>query len=692
MSSISDFRAGLVIGTVQSVSADILEVTLEFDAPHGTALNARELTRFPRINGLVVIPSETGDVIGMITWIGIAPSAQIPGDDSRGMVNLPVTQRRMRVIPLGTVSDDQGGNLSVARGVLLFPTVGDPVLLPTSQQVRALAHTLFTNSSITIGTSSLTGGSDVTVEIDRVFGRHLAILGNTGSGKSCSAATIIRKSIQKACDTIETPRVRFIILDTNGEYSRSFNDLCVEPRRFAVEGDTFGFENLRVPGWIWNSAEWIAFTGASPGAQAPFLRKALQQVRSRSGISDPLLRTVAVKIGYFHTQLRLRTQGANPVDFKSKQDSGSVIDGLENAATFLSDNSGTTLSDLLDDISSKCSEIRSDNLSGPYWGLIEIEDWASLEGLTRQVLNECGSSSPEGSIHEDDPLPFQINELADLIELLALEDINGGSQAWVAPLVFRLRTLLHDHRIQSVAGDSSTDEDLSGWLNGLIGDTEGGAVSIIDLSLVPLSVLHIVVAVLGRVILEALERFRKETGSILPTVIVAEEAHTFLNKRHGSRGDESLLSPSDLCREMFERISREGRKFGLSLVLTSQRPSELSETVLSQCNTFLVHRIVNEQDQILVRRMVPDSLGSLLTDLPILPSRSALLMGWAVDLPTIVQLEILEGKYRPMSEDPSYFKSWTKSDAIGTSWSDITSLWNRDIADTIQLVDDAPAE
>jgi hypothetical protein len=308
------------------------------------------------------------------------------------------------------------------------------------------------------------------------------------------------------------------------------------------------------------------------------------------------------------------------------------------------------------------------------------------------VLNECGSSSPEGSIHEDDPLPFQINELADLIELLALEDINGGSQAWVAPLVFRLRTLLHDHRIQSVAGDSSTDEDLSGWLNGLIGDTEGGAVSIIDLSLVPLSVLHIVVAVLGRVILEALERFRKETGSILPTVIVAEEAHTFLNKRHGSRGDESLLSPSDLCREMFERISREGRKFGLSLVLTSQRPSELSETVLSQCNTFLVHRIVNEQDQILVRRMVPDSLGSLLTDLPILPSRSALLMGWAVDLPTIVQLEILEGKYRPMSEDPSYFKSWTKSDAIGTSWSDITSLWNRDIADTIQLVDDAPAE
>ena len=689
LTTLSEFRAGLVIGTVQAVSADVLEVKLEPDAPHGTALNARELIRFPRINGLVIVPSEAGDVIGIITWIGVMPTSRNAQGDNRGIVDLPESERRMRVIPLGTVGADETGVLAVARGVLLFPTVGDPVLLPTTEQVKALAHTFYTKSSITIGTSSLTGGADVTVEVDRIFGRHLAILGNTGSGKSCSATLIIRKSISKAgASGVTTPRVRFIILDTNGEYSQSFDDLCVTPRKFAVEGSADGLESLRVPGWIWNSAEWIAFTGASPGAQAPFLRKALQQVRSRSGIADPLLRKVASKIGYFHTQLRLRSMGANPVDFKSRQDSGAVLDALGDVTGFLSQGSSSNLDVLLGSISSQCSDLKSSHVSGGWWGLVPLEDWTALEEIARQVLDECGSANPESAIHEDDPLPFQIDELADLIELLALEDSNSGSQAWVAPLVFRLRTLLHDHRIQSVAGDSAVDTDLAGWLDVLLGETGGGAVSIIDLSLVPLPVLHIVVAVLGRVILEALERYRKETGSIIPTVLVAEEAHTFLNKRSSGRSDEGMLVPSDLCREMFERIAREGRKFGLSLVVTSQRPSELSETVLSQCNTFLVHRIVNDQDQQLVRRMVPDSLGGLLADLPVLPSRNALLMGWAVDMPTIVQVEDLDRTYRPMSEDPSFFSSWIATESISTSWSDIASTWIRETEVPVVIVEE----
>jgi DNA helicase HerA-like ATPase len=171
-------------------------------------------------------------------------------------------------------------------------------------------------------------------------------------------------------------------------------------------------------------------------------------------------------------------------------------------------------------------------------------------------------------------------------------------------------------------------------------------------------------------------------------VVVAEEAHTFLNKRSGGRNDEGMLVPSDLCREMFERIAREGRKFGLSLVVTSQRPSELSETVLSQCNTFLVHRIVNDQDQQLVRRMVPDSLGGLLSDLPVLPSRSALLMGWAVDLPTIVQVEDLDRTYRPMSEDPSFFSSWIATESISASWSDIASTWIRETEEPVVIVEE----
>jgi DNA helicase HerA-like ATPase len=687
LSTTTEFRAGLVIGTVQSVSAEILEVSLELDAPHGTALNARELTRFPRINGLVIVPSETGDVIGIITWMGVMPVSARPRGDVRGVVNLPETERRLRVIPLGTIRSDKSGSLEVSRGVLLFPTVGDPVLLPTADQVKTLSHAVYTDSSITIGTSSLTGGADVTVDIDRVFGRHLAILGNTGSGKSCSATLIIRKSIERAGNKCNAdPRVRFIILDTNGEYSDSFNDLCVQPRRFAVEANGAGIESLRVPGWLWNSAEWIAFTGASPGAQAPFLRRALQQVRSRSGITDPTRRTIATQMGYLHTLVRQRSAGTNELGTANLMFSGSVITSLQDVSRMWVEETDEDLSTLLDAILTLCTGlIASHKNDKGFWTLVGVESWTSLEELTRNVLSVCGSGDADREVHEDDPLPFRIDELANLIELLALED--GGSHAWIAPLTFRLRTLLKDHRIMSIAGDSGEETGLSIWLERLLGDTEGSAISIIDLSLVPLPVLHIVVAVLGRVILEALERYRKETGETLPTVLVAEEAHTFLSKR-SHRLDDGILAPADLCREMFERIAREGRKFGLSLVVTSQRPSELSETVLSQCNTFLVHRIVNDQDQVLVRRMVPDSLGSLLSDLPVLPSRSALLMGWAVDLPTLVQLEDLDNAYRPRSEDPGFFRNWTATSEARIHWSKVASNWTRETTDAVLIVED----
>jgi DNA helicase HerA-like ATPase len=130
-----------------------------------------------------------------------------------------------------------------------------------------------------------------------------------------------------------------------------------------------------------------------------------------------------------------------------------------------------------------------------------------------------------------------------------------------------------------------------------------------------------------------------------------------------------------MCRETFERIAREGRKFGLGLVLSSQRPSELSPTALAQCNTFLLHRIVNDRDQQLVARLVPDNLGELLRDLPNLPSRPAILLGWATPVPVLVEINELPLEHRPRSSDPRFWAVWTGADrpidwrAIAADWS-----------------------
>ncbi|MZP28834.1 ATPase, partial [Heliobacterium undosum] len=191
------------------------------------------------------------------------------------------------------------------------------------------------------------------------------------------------------------------------------------------------------------------------------------------------------------------------------------------------------------------------------------------------------------------------------------------------------------------------------------------------LSIVPTDVVHLVVAVIARVVFEALQRYRRKNGEQLPTVMVLEEAHTFVSKY--IQGD--YFSPSQMCCHTFERIAREGRKFGLGLLLSSQRPSELSPTVLSQCNTFLLHRIVNNKDQELVRSLVPDNLGALLKELPVLPTRKAILLGLAAPIPILLEMKELTEDQRPKSDDPQFWDVWTGKVPREVNWKEIADEW-----------------
>ena len=128
------------------------------------------------------------------------------------------------------------------------------------------------------------------------------------------------------------------------------------------------------------------------------------------------------------------------------------------------------------------------------------------------------------------------------------------------------------------------------------------------------------------------------------------------------------------CTDIAAKIAREGRKYGLGLILSSQRPSELSSTVISQCNSFLLHRLSNDRDQGLVSKLVPDNLRGLLRELPSLPSRNAILLGWASELPVMVKMNYLEDEYRPKSDDPEYWNIWTQSDRT-VDWQQLSDDW-----------------
>ena len=218
------------------------------------------------------------------------------------------------------------------------------------------------------------------------------------------------------------------------------------------------------------------------------------------------------------------------------------------------------------------------------------------------------------------------------------------------------------------------------WLTDYVGsdNAENGCVSVVDLSLVPTDVVHVITAVIARIVFESLQRYVKLTGVALPTVLVMEEAHTFIRSYK-----EELENPdaARICCQVFERIAREGRKFGLGLVLSSQRPSELSPTVLSQCNTFLLHRISNDRDQDLVHRLVPDNLKGVLRELPSLPSQTAILLGWASELPILVKMNDLPKSQQPRSDDPEFWGVWLGRDRDGkpmrrrAHWERIAQDW-----------------
>jgi DNA helicase HerA-like ATPase len=675
-------RDSSTIGIVEAVSPGSIDVAVLLEAPHGTALREGTFHRFPRINSYVILPSERGSILAMVVWLGINDDqARASGEPDR--IGLPTPRRRLRALPLGVLRRSSsllyGGqpDLVLDRGVLLFPTVGDPVRLPTrAEAAAAVPGAIRTRFSIAIGTAPLAGDADVRVDPNRLFGRHLAVLGNTGSGKSCTVAQLIRASATAAGEN--APAFRAIVLDLNGEYQTAFDDLggSIPIRRFSVQPVDGESVQLRVPAWLWNYREWLSFSEASAKSQAPQLRRALHVLRTTdvSGVQPSVVGIVAGR------RIVRQYQGG-AIETKSNSECLSVLDnvGVVCAAVAASGNAALNSATvaLQQGVTAVLQTRRG---SGQYlWAfgarLLDHAECVMLLPLFDAVIDLLGVPEVFGDGSTiDRPIPFDPNGLVDLLPLLAA-DSGPEVVGWVAPMVERIRIALADHRLLALSG-WVPDERFDDWIRSILSDEHRSQITVIDLSLVPSGVLHLVSAVFARILLEILERHRRQqNGEHVPVILVVEEAHSLIRRHVGSIDEDQAVPTARLCREAFERIAREGRKFGLSLVVSSQRPSELSETVLSQCNTFLIHRLVNDHDQALVRRLIPDSLGGMTDELPALPSQTALLVGWAADVPTLVRIDDLAKPYRPRSADPDFAAAWSGTTSGSADWGTLASEW-----------------
>lgn len=688
------YSESLQIAVVDFVSPDEIKVVLDIEAPESVALNAGGPRPFPRVNSYVLIPVDDSYLVGQIEWLTVERSAfpKRRGMQDFGLVDLPYPLRKMSLNPLGTLRKKPGHakkeEYRFYRGADVLPSIGASVLLPTDEQLRSIVES-GDRRWVKIGTSPLAANAEVRIDPDRLFGRHLAVLGNTGSGKSCSVAGLIRWSLEAAqAQSGENPNARFIILDPNGEYSRAFTDSTapVLARTFKVSpGDGANESLLQVPLWFWNSAEWCSFTQASAKTQRPLLKRALREVKSgQLDAEETSQEEMKLRLRRFLSSTMiwierdLRSGGMKTDENKFGHRLKTVYQDLEDKQEIYKAYNLENIKAVIKSALQGARNAFNDKATGKevvfYRALTDAQAEKIIAEL-KVTLGELGGIIYQQGPDEDIPVPFKGTDFADHLQMIAEQE---NSSQYVDFLVSRIRTFLSDARMISVVGDAGT-VTLDGWLDDYVGtESNGRCISIIDLSLVPSEVIHVVTAVIARVVFDALQRYLKLNKVVLPTVLVMEEAHTFV-KRY--KEDAENQDAASVCCQVFERIAREGRKFGLGLVLSSQRPSELSPTVLSQCNTFLLHRISNDRDQELVHRLVPDNLKGLLRELPSLPSQNAVLLGWASELPLLVKMNDLPKSHRPRSDDPDFWSVWTRKDDAGNAvireadWKAIADDW-----------------
>ena len=339
------------------------------------------------------------------------------------------------------------------------------------------------------------------------------------------------------------------------------------------------------------------------------------------------------------------------------------------------------------------------NLRLPYWLLNSDElqelfiDTEANDHNQRNVFKEAvvkskkehfiGKEANKDKIHFDSPLKFEIKDVLERARYLDRERVPGAKKGTdkAGPLngqltnfVSRFENKLADRRLDFLLSDEARDMTFEAVLKTLIGyGEEKTNVTIIDLSGVPFDVLSITVSLISRVLFEYGYFYKRlriaETAdnnpiNDAPLLLVYEEAHKYVPNDDAAKYRAS--------REAIERIAKEGRKYGVTLMLASQRPSEISETIFSQCNNFLALRLTNPADQNYVKRLLPDTMGNLVDRMPTLKAGESLLIGDSVVLPSLVKIDMCNPT--PASTDIPYWQLWQEQwheldvDKIKETW------------------------
>lgn len=519
---------GVTLGRVVSMSGSTVVGRLEdaydadrADLPGGAA----SLVARARIGVVLKIDTPISTVYGIINRL----TETEPDAPDRAAA------RTLEIDLLGEAigSPEKPNGRPFQRGVSTYPALGD-MICTTPPLELAQVYARPAESNLQIGTIFQDDRLPAYALTDELLGKHFAVLGTTGSGKSCTVALVLRRLLE------EYPSGHVILLDPHNEYTHAFQGMV----------ESLNPETIHLPYWLLNFEE-------------------LSAVLVGRDHDDALVQEMILK--------RVVTTAKHKF-----------------AAVEAAENTGITV---------------------------------------------------------DTPSPYRLGELIELLNEEAGRLDNPEASTPYMRLRSRLESLRDDKRFAFMFSGLLVRDSLADILSQIMRiPVDGKPISVVDLSGVPSEVVDVVVSVMCRMIFDfAVWSAREEA---LPILLVCEEAH-----RYVPRDPNAGFAPT---KRALSQIAREGRKYGVSLCLVSQRPSDLSETILSQCNTFVALRMNNQRDQDYIRRAMPESGLGLLSALPSLRTREAVIVGEGVTVPMRVRLQNLDKAAQPRSGSASFSRDWAR--------------------------------
>ncbi|ACV58267.1 ATP-binding protein [Alicyclobacillus acidocaldarius] len=492
--------------------------------------------------GFVEVSIPQGRLLCMVTEIQMNP-VLLHGvsKNTTAFTEYPVlqVQRTLEAIPIGTF--DVAGVFE--RGTDFLPTIGSLAYAVTSEKIKKV-YSSNGVGDLPVGQLSVVPEQRAFININTFIGRHAAILGQTGGGKSWAVSSILQKIIQ-------LPRTTIILLDLHGEYEDVFGS----------DAAYLSGEDIELPYWLMNFEELVNLFIDRGEREAPnqiaMFRQILQKYKENSAHQEQLgLPKVTLD---------------TPIYFDVEK----VIDELRSLDTAMEPGAQGKLR------------------HGPFYG-----------HFTRMIT--------------------------------------------------RVESRLNDKRYDLIFKPKRfrSSNSLVALMERILGEgRDRKKVTVIDVSSIPFDVRASVISLLLRVSFEFAYWHRRALDKAYPIYVVCDEAHIYLNDKDPSQLPARLAA---------ERIAKEGRKYGVGLLVTSQRPRDLSATILSQCNTFICMRLTNPDDQSYVRALLPDSLRGIADVFAALRRGEAMFLGEAVTMPTRIKLD--RPNPAPNSNDIIFTEIW--GDAI----------------------------